>query len=386
MADIPSRADLFSLASDQALIVNGALSPDVVNRPGSDANILFAGASAIGDEVIGQVVDVEAALYLGSASGSNLDRLVYDRYGLIRKAAAPALGQVQFTTATTNPAPFNIVPGTLLQTATGVQFIVTVNALFPAGTSGPITATVQSTLAGFDQQASIGSITSIISSITGAPNGLTVTNAQATMGAADAESDDSLRNRAQQFFVTARRGTKSAIVQGALAVPGVQTASVYEVLDANGYPARVVELVITDSFTTVLANLNQDPPNYQAQANTLAMTVFNSLDDYRAAGIYVDVIVASVVLLRVTLLLSYVAGSPIDPSTVASQAQAAIVNYMNSLSPGQPFVYLDAEATLKTIAGLAYTGNEIVVPSGNVVTTSLQVLRTPLELVAVGNP
>ncbi|HUK34915.1 MAG TPA: baseplate J/gp47 family protein, partial [Vicinamibacterales bacterium] len=211
---MPLRADLFNLAADQALIVNGALSPDVVQRPGSDANILFAGASAIGDEVIGQVVDVEAALYLGSASGSNLDRLVYDRYGLLRKAAAPALGQVQFTTATTNPAPFNIVPGTLLQTATGVQFIVTVNALFPAGTSGPITATVQSTLAGFDQQASIGSITSIISSITGAPNGLTVTNAQATMGAADAESDDSLRNRAQQFFVTARRGTKSAIVQG----------------------------------------------------------------------------------------------------------------------------------------------------------------------------
>ncbi len=209
MADFPTRNDLFQIAADQALVLNGSLSPDVVNRQGSDANILLAGASAIGEEVVGQVVDVESALYLDSASGSALDRLVFDRYGLLRKPAAPAVGTVQFSTATVNPAPFNIAPGTLLATAAGVQFIVTANALFPASTVGPITVNVQSTLAGFDQQASIGTITSIVSSITGAPDGLTVTNTLATAGAADAESDPSLRNRAQQFFVTARRGTKS---------------------------------------------------------------------------------------------------------------------------------------------------------------------------------
>ncbi len=148
----------------------------------------------------------------------------------------------------------------------------------------------------------------------------------------------------------------------------------------------MVELVVADSFTTVLANLGQNPPSYQAQASTLAISVFNALDDYRAAGIYVDVIVASVALLPITLLLSYVAGSGIPSSTVAQQAQAAVVNYVNSLAPGMPFVYDTAESFLKTVPGLAYTGHEILNPSGDVVPTSLQVIRTALEIVTVGNP
>jgi hypothetical protein len=385
MPDLPMFQDLFNIARDEALFRNGQLTLDAINRDGSDANIMIAAASAAADEVVTQLANALAALYLDSAQGENLDKLVFDRYQILRNPAAPAVGQVQLTTATSNPASFSIIQGTQFGTSNGITFISTDPVvIFAAGSTGPITVNVESLLAGSSQQATIGTITSILTQIPGAPANLSVTNAAATAGAADEETDDSLRNRARLFFTTVQRGTMQALVQGALAVPGVVSAEGFESIDQTGVPSGTVELLIADQYTDALALLSTVPPSYQTQSQALAAAVSTALFNVRAAGVNVIVTVAQVVLQPIQLALAFPAGA--DTVTVASLVQAAVVSYTNSLPPGSIWSYAAAEAAIQGVNGLMFTGNEIVSPVGNVIPTPLQAIRTTLALVTTFVP
>ena len=380
--DLPGFQELFRVGRDEILVRQRLLTAAAVEREGSDANIDVAAAAACADEVMSQLAQVAASVFLDSASGAALDRLVFDRYGLLRKPASAAMTSVQFRLPAPNPAAFQIPVGTLLQTADGVQFVTTVAELFPFNSAGPVTVAVRSTLAGAEQQVGPNVITNLISSIPNAPSSLalTVTNPFASAGADNEESDDSLRDRARRFFLTARRGTLAAIEAAALGVPGVRTAKALEVLDGLGRPARFVALVITDAYTDALADLSVTVPTYAAQSQVLTTAVFNALDDVRAAGMYVQVMVAKMVLQPVQLRLSFLAGANVD--FVAIQARAAIVNYTNSLAPGQTWVRDDAQTALRSVAGLFYTGEEIDSPAGDVVCKPLQAIRTSLALVS----
>lgn len=377
MPDFPDFNELFRVERDEVLARQAKLSLEAVERDGTDANVLLAAAAAAGDEVVAQLVAVCAAQYIDSAQDTALDKLVFDRYGLVRKPASPAIGSVQFRTTVACPATFTIPVGTVVQTPDGIQFVTTGAVIFLIGSTGPVVATVRSVLAGASQQAQSNTITSVVSPIPGQPTDLTVNNPLATAGADDAEIDADLRDRARRFFVTARRGTLSALEQGALAVPGVRRATAIEVIDVLGRPARVVELVIADGFTDALVQQNTNPPSYQAQSQSLSQTVFNGLLDVRAGGIFVQVFVAQVVIQPIVLNLTFAAG--VDANFVALMARATVVATVNSLRPGETLLVANLLNALRSVPGLVYTGNEIDLPAGDVVPRALQVLRTSLN-------
>jgi uncharacterized phage protein gp47/JayE len=380
MPDFPTFNDLFRVARDEVLLRNGRISRDAVERDGMDANILLAAACAAGDEVIGQLAELAAGMFLDSAEDEALDRLAFDRYGLVRKSAAASLGTAQFSTTVGAPVTFTIPSGTLLRTADGREFITTQNVIFTAGTVGPLATTVRSVLAGSDQNAKSGSITSITSSFPSRPADLVVVNPFATAGGDSTESNDSLRERARRYFTTVRRGTLGALEEAALGVPGVRSAAAFEVVDALGRPARLVQLVVSDAFTEQFALFDTVPPRYEVQSQYLSTLVFNALSDARPAGVYVQVQVATVILQAVQLSLTFSAG--VDVQDAALRARAAVVNYMNGLSPGAAFNYDAASAKLRAVSGLLPSGSIIASPPGNVAAKPLQVLRTSLGLVA----
>lgn len=378
--DFPSRQDLFRIARDAVLQLNSKITREAVERDGSDINIIIAAATAAAEEVVGQLIDVCSSRFLSSAANDALDRLVFDTYGLVRKEAATSLGTVVFSTTAANPTAFTIPANTPVSTAAGVEFVTSIDTSFPAGSTGPIYVPVQSVLAGADQQAAIGTITSILSTITDQPSDLVVTNTVATAGGDDEEDDDSLRDRARRYFTTVQRGTIGALEAAALSVPGVNRASAIEVLDSSGRPARFVQLIISDRFTDALANLGVTDPSYEAQSQQLAQQVFFALEDHRAAGVFVQVIVAQVVLQSVQLQLTFSAG--VDADVVALNARAAVVNYINTLQPGASLVpeTIISEA-LESIVGLVITGDEILTPAGTVLPNATQVIRSTLALV-----
>jgi hypothetical protein len=375
----PTRADLFRAARDEVLLQNALLSAAAIERDGTDANLLAAAGAAMGDKVVGQLIAVAASLFLDSAMGQALDRLVWDRYSMVRKPAAPAFVNLAFSTATAVGTSFTIPIGTIIATSDGIQFSTIVATTMAAGTTGPVYVAATSLLAGANQQVVGGVVKNIVSQIAGSPNNLVVTNNNASAGAADRETDDQLRDRARRFWTTSQLGTKAAIERGALSVPGVVRATALEVLDGSSRPGRWVMLVVADGFTDALANLNQTSPAYATQSQALAVSVFNALDAYRCDGMFVQVIVAQVSLLQVTLALTFAAG--VDTLAVANNARAVVANYVNTLNPGQAFVPALALQALTQVAGLVITGGEIATPLGTVVPKTLQVLRTTLELV-----
>jgi len=379
LADFPTFNDLFRVGRDEILLRNASISRDAVEREGMDANVIVASSAAVGDQVVGQLSKVEAALFLDSAKGAALDRLVFDRYGMIRKPAAASVGTVQFATTLPAGVTFTIPVGIRLATPDGTQFVTDESVVFTAATVGPVACAVRSVLAGGSQNVKAGQITSLVTSITSQPSDLVVSNPFATAGGDDAEDDDSLRDRARRFFTTVRRGTLGALEEAALGVPGVRKAKAFEVVDALGRPARVVQLVIADSFTEQFVDFTTVPPRYQVQSQLLSTTVFNALAEVRPAGTFVDVIVGNVILQSFQLALSFNAGA--DVNSAALQARAAIVAYVNSLVPGAPIVLEDALKLLVNVPGLATNGNNIVSPAGNVVPRATQVLRTSLALV-----
>lgn len=380
MPDFPTANDLFREARDEALLRNSKVSRDAVERRGSDANILLAGIATVGDQVVGQVAQLSAESFLNSAVGTALDRLVFDRYGLVRKPPAASLGTVIFATTVAAPTTFTIPAGIRLQTADGIQFLTTESSIFVAGSVGPLAVAARSVLAGPSQNVRAGEITSILTAIQSQPTDLTVTNPFATAGADDVEGDPSLKDRARRFFTTARRGTLGAIEAAALAVPGVRAATAFEAIDALGRPARFVQLVVADSFTEQFAQYDTIPPRYEVQSQLLATTVFNALSDVRPGGMFVQVFVANVILQPLQLALTFNAGA--DVNSAALQARSTLVSYVNGLAPGADFVLENALAAIQSVPGLAPSGNAIISPAGNIAVKPLQALRTSLGLVA----
>ena len=381
--DLPSFDSLFAIARDEILIRNPKLSREAVEREGMDANAMVAAIAAVGDELTAQMTDVTTGLYIDAAANDpgteKLDRLLFDRYGLIRKAAAPGRGTVTFALPTPAVSPFTVPVGTALQTIDGKVFLTSESGLFPAGESS-LDVAVRSSAAGSDQRASPNTITNITGTISGAPAGLTVSNPLATAGSADAESNADFAERGRNFFVNARRGTVAAITQAALAVPGIEKATAFESLDALGRPAGFVQLVVSDAFTEQFVDYSQTPPLYAAQSLEITRDAYAGLVDARAAGIYVDVLLAMITVLPGALALTFV--STADTNLVATMARSAFVNYVNGLPPGGAFVRADAQRALQSVPGLSYTGREITSPAGDVVPSPLVALRTSLSTVS----
>lgn len=382
MSDFPTFPQLFRVARDEVLLRSNALTRDVVDRPGTDANALTAASAIVGDTCIGQLIQTQAATYLSSAQGKKLDRLVFDRYGMLRKPATPALGEVEFRTPTAVLTGFTIPVNTKLQTVDGTEFVTTTTATFPSASAGPITVPVSSTLAGLDQHARPNTITSIPSAIAGAPLSLTVTNPLATVGAGEEEQDPELRARAQRYYATAQRGTLRAIERGALETPGVRTATAYEATNEFLDPARWVQVVVADQFAEQFVKASGTTPAYETQAATLALSVNQTLQEFRAAGIYVLVVVGVVRLVGITLSIRIRAG--FDHDTVANQSRAMAQDYVNSLAAGQPLVLADLEAALSRVVGLEPLGGSVISPTTDLVAAATEVFRTSASLITIG--
>lgn len=380
MPDLPTFGDLVRIGRDEVLARNARLSREAVEREGMDANVLLAACAAMADEISGQLADLSAALFLDSAREEDLDRLVFDRYGLVRKPAAASIGSIEFSTSVASPTTFALPAGIIVQTAGGLQFITTESSIFNVGTVGPVVVAVRSILAGSDQDAKSGAVNSVVSTIPGSPNDLAVTNSLATVGGDDAETDDSLRERARRFFTTARRGTVAAIEAAALNVPGIQTANVFEVLDALGRPARLLQLVVADAFTEQFVNFDAVPPRFEVQSQAITTQVTAALSDVRPAGTFVQVIVANTVIQPIQLALTFQAGADVNDS--ALQARAAVTNFVNALPSGDPLIIQALLNVIEIVPGLRFTGDEVLSPAGDVIAAPLQLIRTTLGLVS----
>jgi uncharacterized phage protein gp47/JayE len=369
MPDLVSRLDLYGIGRDYLLQRATAIDPNKVDTVGSDANLFVGSQSVVGSAVVRQLAYKINALLLTGATGPDLDRLGYDRYQEPRKGASPALGSVRFYRPTAAAGAGSVPVGTTIQTGTAINYITTTLATFGASQVDNATASVRASQAGKASQVGANQIVRIPGASALFDPTLQVNNDLATAGGEDAEIDDDYRNRLLNFWLTARRGTLGAIVQGALATPGVVSASATEVINGIGQPARIVILYIADSSGVASAEL-------AAQVQVV-------LDDYRAAGIAVVIVPGIPQLVSIVLSLTFAATA--STQTVSTNVQAAVVNFVNSLPVNGPLQLLQLGAVLQRFAsqGLIPNASSIVSPVGDLVPALGSTLRTLPNLVTV---
>lgn len=363
MADLPTHADLVQIAKAEILAGNALIDADVVDIEGHPASIVVNTGAAMASEVTRQTTIAEKNLYLDTAKGSDLDRLVWDRYAMTRNEAAPSLGTVSFSRATAAYGAITLAAGTRLRTATGIEFETLSAGSFGSSATGPVTVRVRSVLAGAGQRAAAGEIAQFVT--TPADSSITVINSTITAGDADAETNPELRERARRYFENARRGTKAAIEYGALTVAGIRFAVATEVTEVDGTPASWVRLQVADRLGSSNA--------------TLTAAVQTALTEWRAYGIDVEVIGALVTYVTIALTLTTKTGY--DQDAVIALVKAAIVAKLDAFDPGQTLYPSDIVAATKGVAGVVEC--TVTTPAAALAAGTTEALRTQLARITV---
>lgn len=200
---------------------------------------VFAGAIYL---LYGFLIFISDQLFISTATYKYLDRLGRE-YGLPRKAATFATGQVTFTGVETTV----ILADTLLQSQDGVEF-ATISEVTITGGSALADIQAETGWAG-----SIGNVEDttlqLVSPITGVDSEATVTTPLS--GGVDEETDDELRARLLQRTQTPpSSGTINDYIRWALEVPGVGRAWALSAEDYLG--PGTVGVVIADSTLNIV--------------------------------------------------------------------------------------------------------------------------------------
>lgn len=364
--DLPSRLTLFSVGRDYIRTRAKKIDPAQVDIEGSDVNLVVGSSSVVAAHTVNHLLYRTAVLMLDGAEDEDLDRLVYDRYSMFRKGASAGLTTAEISRPTVAGGSGTVPAGTIITSDTGVEYLTLTDATF--GPADLISrADVRATQAGAASRVQARALKRFKQPGLLFDKTLVPTNPQASAGNEDVELDDRLRERARDFWRTARRGTIGAIEFGALSVPGVVSARAEEVLTDGGVAARIVNLYIADSSGVA--------------SDALARLVRTALNEYRACGI--TVIISTSLPLYVDIALNLQFAANVDTLALTDVIRYAITAYINSL-PVNGALYLgDLFTVLKRYEedGLVVRRENIVSPVGDLIPAVGTTIRTSLEKV-----
>lgn len=370
---IPTRADLFNVGAREILARSATRPPEqritreAIYTEGTDANILVAAASAMGDEVMRQLVAECSAHFLDSAEGDALDRRIYDQFGddVARKPAARAVVPLVFSRGNPGAPQVTLPIGYRVRTARGTEFELTQVLAIAAGSTVPVTVAARAVQAGTSGNVAPFSITQFVAQ---PPDpALNVTNVEPAAGGDDKEGDPSLRRRARGFYRSARRGTLAAITYGAETAPGVARANVIEHLTTLGEPSGLVFVYIADA---------------NGQGNTiLVQSVRTALLEWRAAGIVCDVVGAIPRFEDIRMRLRFKPGT--DTAAAFDEVRFLVVGEVNNLAPGETLPTSLLLSAARRVPGVIVLDDALAEPVGDVVPDGAEIIKTNPELVTL---
>ena len=364
----PTAQELFQIGRRAVVTTPGTkLNPSTVDVPGSNINLAVGTSAILGQEIVARGAGAMRGAFIDSARLAALDRVVFDRTGLLRFSATPATWDLTISRPAIGAAG-TYSSGSRITAPDGTQFGTNADVVFGASDlSMPVAATALvageagnlpgSTLLSFVDQP-------FDTTLTVAPAVLLDGSLANAAGGTETESDIQFIGRTRGFFPTLRRGVIGAIQFAALQVDGVAVATATEIVNPfSGYPAAFVQLVIGDR------NGNASGAMIQA--------VRDKLLEFRAAGIPVQVIGGSVTFVPVAWKVGVLTGY--DEALVISRIRAVTVAVGQFLPPGPDTGVLYRStliAVAKTVPGAVISDSSLAYPLTDVVPASIdQMIR-----------
>jgi Baseplate J-like protein len=275
-------------------------------------------SEAIGREISTVYQQINAAYLTGfvdTATGQSLD-FVVSILGIKRKTGEFAAGLVTFfRDPAAGDGNITIPEGVGLTTKNGKISFVTVELRTLQRGQARIDVPVRATTAGPEGNAASGTITTLSQPILGIGS---VTNFEATVQAAAAETDDQLRARAKSVLRGAGKATIAALTNAI----GGQSAKLLEVSDPNGPPGK------RQPPGTVALSIETEPEHFPS--------VRGAVEETRAAGV-LTLLVARYIFfrprIRVGLKMPVAAAGE---SKLKAEIIAAMQTSVDKLTAGDP--------------------------------------------------
>lgn len=341
---LPTFQELYDLAKDEVI------SKDTVLKDFNEGSALdvHAGISSIvGTELIYQLSRIIKAFYVQTAGGEDLDNRLRD-FSIIRKAASAASGILTLTRAKYNLSEV-ISANTTFKCEDGTEFYNEDQIVFAAGQQTK-TVTVIAKIPGGTGNILANQI-KIISPTT--ITGITITHPEFNNGI-DGETDAELRDRFYLELSSMPRGTKPALVAGALRFNGVSAASTQ--LVHSGY----TKLYIDSGTGTPSAELiNQIQTEIDA--------------NWRAAGEKVEVVTADTISVDVTVKvlidLTYIEST----SEIIEAVKTAISKLFQTKLMSESIYRSEMIDVVMDITGIIDC--EVLVPTTNITGQASKIIR-----------
>jgi len=361
--------DIRLTGRQEALRKPTRFNPAIIDTEGSDIDVVLSVGASMSDEVAGFAQQSFNEVHLSTAAkvgGEVLDRFVWDRYQLIRQEAQQSVATLSFSRPSA-ASPVTIPAATVVGTVDGQTFETVNELVMGTGVLGPVTVTAQAQIAGELSNVEIGAINQIISTLT--DRTVVATNLEPAAGGIAVETDDALADRARNFFINARRGTRQAIENGCVTTPGVSQATVTEQLDEGGDPNFRVQAIISDE-------------NGQANA-ALASRVTDRLEDFRALGVPVRVTAGVPQFVNIVVEgITFASGA--NTTRLIDQIRAQIVNALDQQRPGKPLERATIFAALRLARLVTIPETSLVEPAGDLLPATVSsVIRTTKSRVSI---
>ena len=376
----PTASELFQVGRRAVTTTPGTkINPATVDVPGSNINLVVGTSAILGQEIVKRGSDAMRGAFIDSARGAQLRRVVFDRTGLQAFPSTPATWDLVLTRAAATAGAGTYDAGSRITAPDGTQYVTNSDVVFGA-TDLSKTVSVTASISG--EAGNLPGTTLL--SFVDQPFDATLTispaldawgNPSNAAGGTEEESDISLIGRARGFFPTLRRGILAAIEYGALQVDGVAVATATEIVNpSGGYPAAWIRLVIGD--------------NQGAASSSMIQAVLDTLLQFRAGGIPVDVMAGAVTYVPVEWRnLAFIAGY--DQQLAESRVRAVCVAIGQYLPPGPENGILFRStliAAARTVPGVVIGQDSLIDPLGDVIPSeSTQILRIQSEGVRFSN-
>jgi uncharacterized phage protein gp47/JayE len=347
------------------------VNPAVVDVPGSNINIAVGTSAVLGQEIVKRGADAVRGAFIDSARGAQLDRGVFDRTGLLRFSATPATWDL-ILSRPSGPSTGTYSSGSRITAPDGTQYGTNADVVFGT-TDLSLPVSVTALVAGEAGNLPGNTLLAFVdqpfdSTLTVAPALDSFGNPSTASGGTETETDIQLIGRVRGFFPTLRRGVLGAIQFGALQVDGVAVATATEIANpTTGFPAAFVQLVIGDRAGNA--------------SSVMIQAVIDTLLEFRAAGIPVQVLGGQVVQQAVTWKLAFLTG--FSEALAVARIRAVSVALAQYLSPGPEGGTLYRSSLIsaaRSVPGVIIADDSLVVPAFDVVpatpTTMIRVLST----------
>lgn len=324
---------------------------------GDVTDAILAGCASMGMAILAYANNRFRACFLDGAEDADLTALAHDR-GVDRDEGDFSIGYVTISRPTFSAGLGTIPAGTRVATSADSSgafqiFTIDTDVVFGATdlvkTSVSITASKNGVLGNVRES----TVTRFLDTPVFDPS-FVVVNPQITAGGAEAESDDELRDRVRNFFLTQARGTILALIFGARQVPGVDRVTV--VVDDAG--------VVTVYVADVDGNSN----------DAMVAAVQVELQNWRDAA---DIVNASAgVLVSQSVVLSLTVKTGTDVNALLTLIRQAVVSRIALLNPGETLYRDMISAAVRDVDRQNITGVDVVIPVANISPTSNQLIRT----------